>query len=99
VPCAPEIAIDYRCVDIAWLYNIMVSIEIGVSYDLHIGMIITVSTHFDRRNILIKIGPKNRLYDNEMDMVSCNFNQTQIVNITIMVEIEIGNLPIGIIDP
>ena len=91
--------IDYRCIDIARFYNIMIPVEIGISYDLHIGMIVTVSTHFDRRNILIKIGPENRLYDNEMDMVSCHFNQTQIVNVAIMVEIEIGNLPIRIIDP
>jgi hypothetical protein len=94
----PEVAVDHRCVDIAWLYDIVITIKIRIPYNLHIAMVIIVSTHLYRRNISIEIGPQYRLNEKKVNAVSCHLQQAQIIHISIMIKVQIRYSCIGIIE-
>lgn len=88
----PEIVVYDRCIDICRFYDVVFSIQVRVANDLYISVVEVVSADFDSGYILIHIRTYYGLYHYEMCIVSRDFYQTQVINISITVEIQVGDL-------
>jgi len=99
VSAAPEIAEDHRRIGIVRLDNIVIAIEIGVADDLHIPLIVSISANLYRSDILIHIGADHCLYDDQVYTVLCRFDDTQVIHPVVTVEVEIGDLQTGVVEP
>ncbi len=94
----PKIVEDNRCIDIIGFDNIVISIEIGITNDLYIGIVISAPRDLYRGDILVHIGTDNSLYDDQVDAVSSRFDHAQIVHAIVTVKVEIGNLQVRVIE-
>lgn len=72
------------------LNDIVATVDIGVTYNLHIGGTVTNTTlHHDSSHILIDISRQNSLNHKHMVIAFHHFHHTQVIYVSIVIKIQI----------
>lgn len=95
----PKPIVDIRPIDIHGFDDIVGAIDILVADDLH-GNTLTlrVFLYKDRCHVLIHIPGENRLDDHQVPITVSRLDDTQIIHLTVAVEVEIGESRVGVVE-
>lgn len=89
----PEPIIDNRRIDIHGLDDIVGTIDIFVAHYLNGNSLCSlIFLHIDGGNILIDILRQNSLQEHQVAVAIRSLNDTDIIDLTIAVEVEVGEV-------
>lgn len=95
---SPEPIVDDRTVDIHRLNNIVFTIDIFISHDLHLHIVRLILDDKDRCYILVDILGQDSLQDDQVLRTGTGLNHTDIVDIAITIEIQVGKSRIRVVE-
>lgn len=95
---SPEVGIDTWAVDVDRLYHVVRTVHIDISHHLHTSLTLIIALHIYGSDILIEVFTDDSLDGNHADIVISELYYAEVVDIAILVEIEIGNVLVGIIE-
>lgn len=94
----PEEVEDDRNSHVGRLDHVVGAIDIAITYDLNHGLVVFLFLHDDGGNILVDILCQNGLDEDNVSIVVWQLHYAHIVNVTVAVEVKVGNLSVVIVD-
>lgn len=95
----PEPIIDVGAIDIDGLDDVVGAIDVLVTDDLHCNALcLRVFLYIDRSNILIDVLCQHGLDDHEVACVVGSLDDTEVVHLSVAVEVEVGEGRVGVVE-
>ena len=87
---APEPVINDRYIEVCGLDDIVCSVDVLVTDHLHNNLVVSIFLHIDGGYILKNVFCQNGLQQNQVFVAVCRFYNTQIINLAVAIQVEVG---------
>lgn len=95
----PEPIVDVGAIDIDGLDDVVGAIDVLVADDLHCNALcLWVFLHIDRGYVLIDVLCQHGLDDNEVAAAVGSLDDTEVVHLSVAVEVEVGEGRVGVVE-
>jgi len=102
VPCEPcvrpEPVVDHRPIDIYGLDDIVRSIDVLVAYHLYGHLVLLVSLHIYRRDVLIDVFRQDSLQNDQPFVAFAGLHYAQVIHLSVAVEVEVAEHAVRIVE-
>ena len=94
----PEPIVDDRNVEVGGFNDIVHSVDVRVANHLNDDLAVRIFLHIDGGYVLKNVFCQNSLQQNEVLVSVCRFHYSQIINFTVAVQVEVGDMEVFVVE-
>ncbi len=95
---SPEPIVDNRRVEVCGLDNIVFTIDVLIADNLYNNLFVSIFLHIDGCNVLEDVSCQHSLQQDEVFVAICRLYNSQIINVSIAIEVEVGDVRLLVVE-